>query len=91
MRIESSELEEYIRSTLASIKKGVHADQSFRIHGMIEFDLAVTHTKEGKSGLRIYVVSAKGKLKSEEISRIRFKVRPYADQNVVSFEPKQTG
>ncbi len=81
MKIESNELEEYIRATLASIKKGVHADGSFRIHGMIEFDLAVTNVKEAKGGLKVYVVGASGERKSEKISRIRFKVHPYADES----------
>lgn len=80
MKIESTELEEYIRSTLAAIKKGVHAEGSFRIHGMIEFDVAVTNVKEAKGGLKVYVVGASGQHKSEKISRIRFKVRPYADE-----------
>lgn len=80
MKIESTELEEYIRATLASIKKGVHANGSFRIHGLIEFDLAVTNVKETKGGLKVYVVGAGRKMKSEEISRIKFSVRPYADE-----------
>ena len=80
MKIESTELEEYIRSTLAAIKKGVHHDGSFRIHGMIEFDLAVTNVKEAKGGLKVYVVGAEGKSKSEKMSRIRFKVKPYAKE-----------
>ena len=80
MKIASDELEEYIRATLASIKKGVHADKESRIQGLIEFDLAVTNVKEGKSGLKIYVVAAGGKLRSEQVSRIRFRVRPYGAQ-----------
>lgn len=80
MKVASTELEEYIRSTLASIKKGVHDDGSFRIHGLIEFDLAITNAKEGKGGLKVYVIGAEGKSKSEKISRIKFKVRPYADK-----------
>ena len=79
MRVASNELEEYIRSTLHSIKKGVDFDGSFRIHGLIEFDLAVTNVKEGKAGLRVYVVGTEGKSKSEKISHLKFKVRPYAD------------
>ncbi len=80
MKIASTELEEYIRSTLVSIQKGVHGDGSFRIHGFIEFDLAITNAKEGKGGLKVYVIGAEGRSKSEKISRIKFKVRPYADK-----------
>ena len=80
MKIESSELEDYIKSTLTSIKKGVHANGGFRIHGMIEFDLAVTNVKEAKGGLKVYVIGADAKSKSEKISKIHFKVRPYADE-----------
>lgn len=81
-KVEANELEDYIRSTLASIKKGVHAEGGFRIHGMIEFDLAVTNVKEAKGGLRVYVVGAGAKHKSEKISKIRFRVKPYADQKI---------
>ena len=80
MKIESNELEEYIRSTLAAIKKGVHADGTFRIHGLINFDLAVTNVKEAKGGLKVYVVGASAKHKSENVSRIHFQVKPYTKQ-----------
>ena len=80
MKIESNELEDYIKSTLAAIKQGVHADGSFRIHGLINFDLAVTNVKETKGGFKIYVVGAGAKYKSENVSRIRFEVKPYSKQ-----------
>jgi len=79
MKIESNQLEEYIQSTLSAIKKGVHADSAFRIHGLIDFDLAVTNVKEAKGDLKIYVVGTGAKHKSENVSRIRFQIRPYAD------------
>ncbi len=88
MKVESTELEEYIRSTLAAIKKGVHAEGSFRIHGLIEFDLAVTNVKEAKGGLKVYVVGASGERKSEKISRIKFKVRPYAAEKTETSSKK---
>ena len=80
MKVESNELEEYIRSTLAAIKSGVHADGTFRIHGLINFDLAVTNVKEAKGGFKIYVVGAGAKHKSENVSRIHFQVKPYSKQ-----------
>ena len=91
MKIESNELEEYIRSTLAAIKRGVHKDDSFRIQGSIEFDLAVTNVKEGKAGLKIYVVGAAGKSRSENVSRIKFRVRPYAAEKKESSPAKEKG
>lgn len=75
MDIESKELKEYIKSTITSIKDGVEGT-GFEIDKPIEFNLAVTNTTEGGGGLRIYVVKAEGKLKSEEISHIKFEVRP---------------
>lgn len=77
MKVESNELEEYITSTLAAIKSGVHADGSFKIHGLINFDLAVTNIKEAKGGFKVYVIGADAKHKSEHVSRIRFDVKPY--------------
>ncbi len=88
MKIASTELEDYIRSTLASIKKGVHSDDSFRLHGLIEFDLAVTNLREGKAGLKVYVVETEGKTKSERVSHIKFKVTPYAD--IKKYSPNAT-
>ena len=57
----------------------VDFDGSFKIHGLIEFDLAVTNIKEGKAGLRVYVVGTEGRSKSEKISHLKFKVKPYID------------
>ena len=83
MRVESTELEDYIRSTLGAIKKGVHHDRSFRVHGVIDFDLAVTNMKGGKGEIKIYVVTASREQKSERVSHIKFKVRPYADEKEI--------
>ncbi len=73
---KSEELEEYIHASLTAIRKGVEAETGFSIHGLVEFDLAVTKVREGKGGLRIYVAEASGKQKSESVSRLRFKVKP---------------
>jgi hypothetical protein len=69
--IESKELQDYIRSSITAIKEGVEGT-GFKIMKPIEFNLAVTNTLEGGGGLKIYVVKAEGKLKSEEISHIKF-------------------
>lgn len=76
MKIDSQELENYVESILSAIKKGVDREKSFRIKEPIEFDLAVVKTKEGGGGFKILVADAKGKLKSQEISHIKFKVHP---------------
>jgi hypothetical protein len=75
MNIESQELKEYIKSVVSSVSEGI-TDGGFRIIEPIEFDLAVTNTTEGSGGLKIYVAKAEGKLKSEEISHIKFKATP---------------
>ena len=75
MEIESKELQEYIKSTLTAIKNGVKA-AGFRTSNPIEFNLAVTNVSEGGGGLKIYVVKAEGKLRSEEISHIKFQAIP---------------
>ena len=75
MDIESRELSEYIKSSITDIKNGVPGT-GFKISKPIEFNLAVTNTKEGGGGLKIYVANAEGKLKSEELSHIKFEVSP---------------
>jgi hypothetical protein len=75
MEIEPTELKEYIKSSIDAIKGGVEGT-GFVIAKPIEFNLAVMNTVEGGGGLRIYVVKAEGRLKSEEISHIKFEVHP---------------
>lgn len=73
-KIESKELEEYLRSSLASIKKGVDGS-GFEVSGPIEFNIAVMNIKKGEGGLRIFVAGVKGGLKSEKLTHIKLKVR----------------
>ena len=87
MDIESKELQDYIKSTLTSIKKGIEGT-GFEIKKPIQFSLAVTNTVEGGGGLKIYVAKAEGKLKSEEISHIKFEVSPEAKSGV--YRPRIT-
>lgn len=75
MKIESNELKEYIKSSLSAISEGVEGS-NFKIIKPVEFNLAVTNTVEGGGGIKIYVAKAEGKLKSEEISHIKFEVSP---------------
>jgi len=83
MNIESKELQEYINSTITAIKNGIK-DTGFEIVKPIEFNLAVINTTEGGGGLKIYVAKAEGKLKSEEISHIKFEVQPKPNGYVFS-------
>ncbi len=76
MNVESKELEEYVQSTLTAISKGVSNVEGFRILKPIKFNVAVVNTKEGGGGLKVFVASAEGKLKSEEVSHIEFEVQP---------------
>ena len=73
MNIESKELKEYIKSSIVAIKEGVEGT-GFEIEKPIEFNLAVVNTTEGGGGLKIYVVKAEGKLKSEEIAILNLKL-----------------
>lgn len=77
-------MQDYLQSALSAIKAGVEGDKTFLIDGSVEFDLAVTNVKEGGGGLKIYVANASGKLKSEEVSHIKLKVRKdHSSENVV--------
>lgn len=80
MDIESKELKEYIKSSINAIKDGVEGT-GFEINKPIEFNLAVINTAEGGGGLKIFIAKAEGKLKSEEISHIKFEVQP-KDKNI---------
>lgn len=75
MEIESKELEVFINSSLTSIKNGAKGT-GFKIIKPIEFNLAVINISEGGGGFKIYVAKAEGKLKSEEISHIKFEAQP---------------
>jgi len=80
MEIESKELTDYIKSSINSIKGGVEGT-GFKITKPTEFNLAVTNTVEGGGGLKVYIVKAEGKLKSEEISHIKFEIEPQIEIN----------
>ena len=88
MNINSEELEKYVNSSITAVKKGTEGTD-FEIRKPIEFNLAVINMKEGSGRLKIYVAEAEGKLKSEEISHIKFEVQPKPTGQVFSpSEPK---
>ncbi len=86
MSIESKELQEYINSSINAIKGGV-SGTGFKIEKPIEFNLAVTNISETGGGLKIYVAKAEGKLKSEEISHIKFEAKPEQNLPAHIFRP----
>lgn len=76
MKINSKELQDYIKTTVHAIKDGAKAIEGFKLKGSIKFKLAVTNVKEGKGGLKIYVVGVGAKHKSEELTTISFEIEP---------------
>lgn len=71
--VESKELEDFVRSTIESIEKGLKEGYGV---GDIEFELAVVKIKKGKGGIRVFVVDASGEYGKENISKIKFRVNP---------------
>jgi hypothetical protein len=86
MRIESAGLENYIKSTITAIKESL-VGTGFKIRKPVEFNLAVVNTAEGGGGLKIYLVEAGAKLKSEEISHIKFEIEPEDTGIAKQFRP----
>lgn len=84
MNIDSEELKTFVDSALATIKAEVGDSKGFVIRDTVEFDLAVTNTQEGGGKLKILVAGAEGKLKSESVSRIKFKVGRISTASVLS-------
>lgn len=89
MNIEPKELEDYLKSSLSAIKRGVEGGGDFRISEPIEFDLAVINTQEGGGGLKIYVAKVEGGFKSEEISHIKIKVSPDRRKEAKAIQPRR--
>jgi hypothetical protein len=78
MQIDSDELKLYVKSALTAIKSGVK-DSGFILEDEMEFDIAVNTSLEGGGGLKIHVVELGGSQKTEQISKIKFKVRQNHD------------
>ncbi len=76
MKIDSEELEEYVKSALTAVNKAVRDAGSFQVDGPIKFRVAVTNVKEGGGGIKIYVVDAQGKATTEQSTQIEFEVKP---------------
>ena len=79
---QTNELEEYVRGALEAIGKGVAGRG--KVEGTIDFDVAVTSTREGSGGFKIYVVTIGSNLKREKVTHLRFKVKPQAQVKVIN-------
>jgi hypothetical protein len=90
MKIDSSELEKYVNSTLIAIKSGV-GGTGFRITAPIIFDLAVINTVEGTGGFKIFIAKAEGSLSSNEVSHIKFEAQPEPRSAMVFFPDQKKG
>ena len=66
-------MKEIVSTTIESVKEGLKGKKC-GVASLIEFEIAVIKTKEGKSGLRFLVADASGKYAKESISRIKFSV-----------------
>ena len=73
MKDEQNEIEEFVKSCIAGIEKGIGKDHYIR--GDIDFELAIVKTKDVGGGFKIFVADAKGKYSSEKISKVKFQVR----------------
>lgn len=69
-------LKEYISSVLDDIEDALKERTRYVLRGPIKFNIAVVNTKERGGGLKVYVVGAEGRHKSEEISRLQFSIHP---------------
>lgn len=74
MEYESKDVEDFIRNTINSIKKGVGEDN--RISGDIKFELAIVKTQKVEGKFKIFVVDAEGRYSKEKITVVTFKVNP---------------
>jgi len=71
MQTNSEELKNYIESVMNAISQS-----GVRVSGTVQLEIAVVNTKQTDGGVKILVASAEGKLKEEEISKIKFSAWP---------------
>ncbi len=70
--IESKELEDFVRSTIESIEKGLK--KGYQLSGAIEFEVVVANMKKGEGGIKLFVVGASGEYDKKNVSKIKFKI-----------------
>ena len=76
MKVDSQELENFVRASIEGIVKGLGED--YTIAETLQFELAIVNTKTGKGGFKIWVADASAKISKESISKIKFDVIPSA-------------
>jgi len=76
MKEKSRVLKEYISSVLDDIEDALKGRKGYLVRGPIKFRIAIVNTRSHGGGLKVYVVGAEGKYKSEEISHLEFSIQP---------------
>ena len=75
--LDSEELKELVSSTITSIEEGMKdKSQKYLIDGSIEFEVAVVNVSKAEGRIKLLVVGANGKLGQENVTKIKFKIRP---------------
>lgn len=72
--IDSQELQDLVRSTIENVEKGLK--QGWTVSGEVEFEVAVVQMSKTEGGVRLHVVSIGGDRKKEDVTKIKFKIRP---------------
>ena len=72
VKIDSKDLESFVRSTIESIEKGLK--EGYELMGDIEFEVAVINVKKAEGGIKLFVVDASAEYGKEWLSKIKFKV-----------------
>lgn len=67
-----NELQEFIENTLKQIKSGVGDE---KVRGTISFEVAVTKSTDKGGRVEVSVLGLEGALKSENVSKIKFRVQ----------------
>lgn len=73
MSFKSSELKDFVDSSIKSIAEGV-MDTNCVIGGVIEFELSVVKEVNAGGGFDLKIVEAGGKTSEKRISKIKFNV-----------------
>ena len=75
MEIDSAELEQYIKTSLGAIQKGVESGR-FKLYKPVQFTLAVLNVRERSGRVRLVIAEGGEKRSTEELSHITFEATP---------------
>lgn len=84
MNVDSEELRSLVGSTIESIEQGMQG-KNYHLSGCIEFEVAVVNMENAQGGIKLFVVGLSGKVDTQCVSKIKFKVekdRPRTNVNV---------